>query len=95
MQKATGTTNRLLPAKPLQKEQISELRLRLRALHEGTEERSYREESRTQSFARSYKDNEVDNEEEEKMHMTQAALPMKPFGLNIRKAAYKATFGSG
>ena len=44
---------------------------------------------------RSYKDNEVDNEEEEKLHMTQAALPMKPFGLNIRKAAYKATFGSG
>ena len=45
-------------------------------------------------FARTYKDNE-ESDEEEKKGKTKAARSREslPFGLNIRKAAYKAAFG--
>lgn len=48
-------------------------------------------ESRSQLFVRAYVDNEVE-EEDKKLHVERTRESM-PFGMHIRKAAYKAAFG--
>lgn len=60
--------------------------------HESTIEQVWREESKTYSFARSYKDNETDMEEEKKLVVARPKESL-PFGMKIREAAHKAAFG--
>ena len=51
------------------------------------------QQTKLQSFARSYKDNEVDHEEEKKLKVARCRDSM-PFGMNIRNAAHKAAYGT-
>ena len=44
-------------------------------------------------FVRTYKDNEVDHEEEKKLHVARTR-ERGPYGMNIRRAAYRAYFGA-
>jgi len=49
-------------------------------------------ESQARNFVRTYKDNEVEAEEEKKLYVARAKESL-PFGMHIRKAAYSAAFG--
>ena len=73
---------------------VSAIRNRLLLYHKtDLQELAWKEESKQQKFTRTYRDNEVDMEEEKgtKAARTRESLP---FGMNIRKAAYKAAFGT-
>jgi len=59
---------------------------------EDEREKIWAKECQGRTFSRSYKDNEVDHEEEKKLYVRRTKESL-PFGMNIRKAAYKATFG--
>lgn len=54
-------------------------------------EQAWRSESKQRLFVRTYFDNEV--EEEDKRLQVRRTRESMPFGMNIRKAAYKAAFG--
>ena len=73
---------------------VKGVRQRLLRFHfENEQEQQFKIESQTQSFARSYVDNE--NDEEEKGLKVARTRESLPFGMNIRKAAYKAAIGNG
>jgi len=57
------------------------------------DEIAMKEECKGQRFVYAYKDKEIDCEEEKNMHVARTKERM-PFGMNIRKAAYNAAFGT-
>ena len=70
------------------------VRLDLLSIHKQSEEVKLSAKlTRHQRFVRKYRDNEVDHEEEKKLHVA-STRERGPYGMNIRKAAYRAYFGS-
>ena len=51
------------------------------------------EESKSSPFIRVYVDNEVKHEEEKKLHVARTR-ERGPYGMNIRKAAYRTFYGA-
>lgn len=77
-----------------QRNQIQETKKLLINLHRTMpDEQVMCQQTKLQSFARSYKDNEVDHEEEKKLKVARCRDSM-PFGMNIRNAAHKAAYGT-
>ena len=70
------------------------VRIRLKNLLMADDRPEWKAESKGRLFAHAYKDKEfaLTSEEEKKM-MVARPRDSIPFGMNIRKAAHKATFG--
>ena len=72
---------------------VTQVRQRIFEFHMGDEdELRWREESKNKLFISSYVDNEVYFAEEEKKFEMARTKESLPFGMNIRKAAYKASY---
>jgi molybdate-binding protein len=74
---------------------VNVIRRRLQGLLKATDRPEWKAESRGRLFAHAYKDKEfaLTSEEEKKMAVSRTRDSI-PFGMNIRKAAHTATFGS-